>query len=334
MTNNPPCSDIEREWLEAARATLQQESNTIQQLADRMGEPLLSAARLILDHRGKVIVSGMGKSGLVGRKIVATLCGTGTPAVFLHPAEAIHGDIGVYSPGDPSILISKSGSTSELVRLAPLLRQCGSPLIALVGNLQSALARESDVVLDATVEREADPLGLAPTASAMAALAIGDALASALMTARRFSESDFAGLHPGGQLGRNLTLRVEEVMHPLERVACVAPTQNLRAVVIAMTEHPLGAACVLGADRCLLGLITEGDLRRTMTLEGDVLSLPAERVMTESPISIAPHAPLREALHRMEDRPSQISVLPVAEPESGRCLGLIRIHDIYQLNLT
>lgn len=317
--------------LQAARHTLNIEAQAIGQIAGRLDEGFARAVQLILDHPGKVIVSGMGKSGLIAQKIASTLCSTGTPAVFLHPAEAIHGDIGVYSPGDPSILLSKSGSTAELLRLVPLLRQHNSPRIAILGNTASRLAEQSDVVLDASVEREADPLGLAPTSSAMTALAMGDALASALMQARRFTPEDFATRHPGGQLGRNLTLRVADVMHRGEAVAWAAPQDTMRQVLLRMTERPLGAACVIDEGHQLLGLITEGDLRRAMMQTGDVLSFSASEIMTKTPISVDSQRSLRDALKLMEDRPSQLSVLPVVEQE--RCLGLIRIHDIYQPTL-
>jgi arabinose-5-phosphate isomerase len=231
-------------------------------------------------------------------------------------------------------LISKSGSTGELIRLVPILRQFDSPLIAIVGNLSSALAREADVVLDARVAREADPLAVVPTASTVVALALGDALAVALMHARRFTEQDFVRYHPGGQLGRNLWLHVSDVMHRGEYVAWVRAESSLREVVIAMTECPLGAACVVDDDYKLLGLITDGDVRRALQTHEDIRQLSAEAVMTKNPVAVFPGSTLKEAAHLMEDRPSQISVLPVLDPENGRCLGLIRIHDVHQAELT
>ena len=259
---------------------------------------------------------------------------TGTPAVFLHAAEAVHGDLGIYTPGDPSILISKSGSTAELLRLIPVLRQFRSPLIAIVGNLNSSMAKQADVVLDARVDREADPLNLAPTCSTMAALGLGDALAVALMMARRFTDQDFARYHPAGQLGRNLWLKVADVMHENDAVAWVKPETPLRQVIIAMSQRPLGAACVVGEDLQLLGIITDGDLRRALLTHEDIRLLHAADCMMRQPITITPEASLRDATRLMEDRPSQISVLPVVDSGSQRCLGLIRIHDIYQPELT
>lgn len=320
-------------WLAIAREVLEAEAQAILRVAERLTDSLARAVALILAHPGKVVVSGIGKSGAIAHKIAATLASTGTPAVFLHAAEAVHGDLGIYTPGDPSLLISKSGATAELLRLIPVLRRFRSPLIALVGNLNSPLAREADVVLDARVEREADTLNLAPTCSTTAALALGDALAVALMHARNFTKDDFARYHPAGQLGRNLWLTVADVMHRGEAVAWVGPETPLRQVIIAMTERPLGAACVVDEAGNLLGLITDGDLRRALITRQDIRGVKAAEIMTARPTTITPGASLKEAAQLMEDRPSQISVLPVVEPSSRRCLGLIRIHDIYQPEL-
>jgi arabinose-5-phosphate isomerase len=332
--------DQTAEWLRAARDVLEVEAQAILTASTQLNGSLTRAVQIILDashsstNGGKVVVSGMGKSGHVGQKIAATLCSTGTPAVFLHAAEATHGDLGVYSPGDPTILISKSGSTGELVRLVPILRQFHSPLIAIVGNLNSPLATEADVVLDGRVAREADPLDIVPTASAVVALALGDALAAALMVARRFTHQDYHRFHPGGQLGRNLGLRVTDVMHRGARVAWVSPETSLREVVIHMTEHPLGAACVVDGNYHLLGLITDGDVRRALQKYEDIRPLCARDVMTLQPISVTPALMLKDAASIMENRASQISVLPVCESTDGPCLGLVRIHDIYQANIT
>jgi arabinose-5-phosphate isomerase len=316
-----------KDCLAAARNALRCEADALRVAADRLGENFATAVDTILEHPGKLIVSGMGKSGLVGQKIASTLCSTGTSAVFLHPSEAVHGDLGVYSPGDVTILISKAGTTAELVRLVPILRQLSSPLIGILGNMNSPLAKAVDVVLDASVEREADPCNVAPTASAVVALALGDALASALMVARNFTLEDYARRHPGGQLGRNLLLTVRDVMHTGEKVAWVSPQHSVKDVVMAMTRHPLGAACVVDGDGCLFGLITDGDLRRALRDHDDIRLLCAREIMTSKPTSITPEVRLRDALKIMEDRPSQISVLPVVE--GNRCLGLVRIHDIY-----
>lgn len=311
-----------RETIEIARAALAR-------AAERLEGGLEAAARAILEAPGKVVVTGMGKSGLVGRKIAATLCSTGTPAVFLHPAEAIHGDLGVCAAGDATILLSKSGATEELLRLLPMLRRFNSPLIGIVGNPASPLAKEVDVLLDASVEREADPHGMVPTTSALVAMALGDALAVTLMEFRRFTPEEFGAFHPGGQIGRNLTLRVRDVMHEGQAVAWVRRESSLKEVVIAMTACALGAACVVDEDGRLEGLITDGDLRRALRMHDDIRALRAAGIMTASPTCVGTEVRLQEALRLMEDRPSQISVLPVVEPKGGRCVGLVRIHDIY-----
>jgi arabinose-5-phosphate isomerase len=318
--------------VETARHAMQIEAEAIQVASQRLNGDFSRAVELLAAHSGKIIVSGMGKSGHVAQKMAATLSSTGSPAVFLHPAEAAHGDLGVYTPGDPTILISKSGATVELLRLIPILREFHSPLIGILGNLNSTLAREADAVLDACVEREADPLDLAPTASTAVALSLGDALAAALMMVRNFRAQDFARFHPGGQLGRNLWLHVADVMHGLENVACVQRCNTLKEVVIAMTQFPLGAACVLDEQKRLAGIITDGDVRRAFQKYDDIRLLRAEQVMVSTPATIPPGASLKLAVERMEKRASQISVLPVVDAD-GTCRGLLRIHDIYQADL-
>ena len=319
--------------MEIARSVLAIESEAIAAVADKLDNSFIEAISLIIERDSKVVITGIGKSGLIGQKIAATFCSTGTPAVFLHATEAVHGDLGVYSPGDPSIIISKSGSTAELLRLIPVLRQFQSPLIGILGNISSPLARQCDIVLDATITREADQLNLAPTSSSAAALAIGDALAVTLMETRRFTDKDFARFHPGGQLGRNLYLQVSDVMHQETEVAWVGPEDTLREVIIAMTQKPLGAACVVDEDMSLAGLITDGDLRRALAAHEDIRQLRAKDIMTRKPVHVSPDTTLKDAARIMEDRPSQISVLPVLDPDSQKCLGLLRIHDIYQPEL-
>jgi arabinose-5-phosphate isomerase len=318
------------EWLIVAREALTAQAQAIEAAAARLEGSLTRAVEIILEKNGKVVVCGIGKSGQVGQKIVATLCSAGTPAVFLHPVEALHGDLGIYSPGDPTLLISKSGATAELLRLVPVLRQFDSPLIGLLGNTSSPLAREVDVVIDASVRRESDPESLVPTASSTVAMALGDALALVLMKARNFTAEDFHRFHPAGQLGRNLRLTVRDVMHDAGDFAAVQAEDSVKTVVIAMTRRPQGAACVLTAEGDLLGLITDGDLRRAFQQHDDIRKLSAADIMTRQPVTVSPDASLHEALRLMEDRPSQISVLPVVETGSDRCLGLLRIHDLYQ----
>ena len=324
-----PSEFAQQDWLAAARAVMEIESASIARAGARLnGAALIRAAEAILAHRGKVVVTGMGKSGHVARKIAATLCSTGTPAIFLHPAEAAHGDLGVYAPGDPTIVLSKNGASVELLNLAPALRHFHSTLIGILGNPAAPLAAEMDVLLDASVEREADPHNLAPTASAVTALAIGHALAIVLMRARDFTPEDFGRFHPGGQLGRNLHLSVRTAMHAAGEIAFVAPDAALRDVIIAMTRFPHGAACVVNADGSLAGLVTDGDVRRALTNHDDIRGLRAEDAMTRRPVTIGPSATLGEALELMERRPSQISALPVVD-ESGKAVGLLRLHDVF-----
>ena len=317
------------EILASGKAVLECEANSILGAVKRMDLNFVRAVETILSHKGKLLVCGVGKSGLVGQKITATLSSTGTPAVFLHACEAVHGDLGVYEPGDPTILISNSGSTVECVRLIPILKSFNSPIIALVGNIESPMGRESDIVLDVSSQGEADPLGIVPTNSTTLALAMGDALACALMKARGFSKEDFARFHPAGQLGRNLLLKVGDVMHSAKDCAVATASTSVREVVIAMTQKPLGAACVLNSENKIDGFITDGDLRRMLQTVVDLDALKCSDIMTKSPICITPDASLGKAVEVMENRKSKISVLPVVD-ESGVFLGLLRLHDIYQ----
>ncbi len=319
----------ETDWIATGRTAMEAEAEAISTAARRLDERFTRAVKLIRNHSGKIVVTGIGKSGRVAQKIVATFSSTGTPAVFLHPAEAVHGDLGVYHPEDPTLMISKSGTTTELLRLVRVLRDFRSPLIGIIGNPCSQLAQEMDVLLDASVRAEADAHNLAPTASTAVALAIGDALAIAVMQARSFTPEDFAVFHPAGQLGRNLALTVGEVMHSGDQVAWARPEDPLQQVVIRMTRCPLGAACVTDPTGALAGIITDGDLRRALQAYDDIRALCAGDVMNSRPTTIGPDARLHTALRLMEDRPSQIYVLPVVDPADGRCIGLLRLHDVY-----
>jgi len=316
-----------------AAKILRKEGQELIDAADRIPEPMARVCEIIANHPGKVVICGMGKSGLIAQKIAATLCSIGSKAVFLHAAEAVHGDLGIYAPGDPTIVISKSGATEELVRLIPILKEFNSQLIGILGNLKSPLADQMDVVLDASVSKEADPLGIVPTSSTTLTLAIGDALAAVLMSHRGFDHDDFAKLHPAGDLGRRLRLTVEKIMQPIKDVATVHLDDNLRKVVIEMTEKPQGAALVMDGDSTLLGIVTEGDLRRCLAENGDIDQLKVSEVMTENPVSVNLDAPLNDAVTLMEDRKSQISVLPVVNGDGKSCAGLLRLHDVYQTRL-
>ena len=316
-----------------AAKILRKEGQELIDAADRIPEPMARVCEIIANHPGKVVICGMGKSGLIAQKIAATLCSIGSKAVFLHAAEAVHGDLGIYAPGDPTIVISKSGATEELVRLIPILKEFNSQLIGILGNLKSPLADQMDVVLDASVSKEADPLGIVPTSSTTLTLAIGDALAAVLMSHRGFDHDDFAKLHPAGDLGRRLRLTVEKIMQPIKDVATVRLDDNLRKVVIKMTKKPQGAALVMDGDSTLLGIVTEGDLRRCLAENGDIDQLKVSEVMTENPVSVNLDAPLNDAVTLMEDRKSQISVLPVVNGDGKSCAGLLRLHDVYQTRL-
>ena len=305
-------------------------SSQLLQVSKKIDQDIQSAAELIINNSGKVVVCGLGKSGLIGQKIVATLCSTGTRSVYMHAAEAIHGDLGIYNPGDPTILISKSGNTEELVRLVPILKEFQSPLIAIVGNMDSFIAKNSDIVLNGTVEKEIDPLGVVPTTSSLVALAIGDALASVLMVQRGIDKKDFARNHPGGELGKQLALKVESVMHPLNAVAQIDKNDSISSCASKMTKKPLGAALHLDNDR-LKGIVTEGDLRKSIASTSD-LSNSILDFINNNPISINPSISILDAMKVMEDRHSQISCLPVIDSD-GKCLGLVTLHDLYQTKL-
>jgi arabinose-5-phosphate isomerase len=328
MQPKPSNSELEK----IGKAVFSQASQALQIAQGRIDQNFVEAVLTLFEHTGKVVITGIGKSGIIGKKIASTFCSTGIPTVFMHANEALHGDLGIYHAGDPTILISKSGATAELLRLIPLLKQLQSPLIALLGNVHSPIAQLSDIVLDASVAQEADPLGLVPTTSSLAALAFGDALACALIHLRQFNSEDFAKFHPAGQLGRNLLLKVSDVMHDSSKIACVRRHTPFRNILIDMTRKPYGAACVIDEQNRLIGLITDGDIRRALQEQVEISALDAQAIMTQSPVSVSPEASIGEAIRLMEDRPefNQLSELPVIDSNSRILKGLIRIHDAYQ----
>ena len=315
-----------------AASILRTEANELLQAADRASESIVDAAKLIDNQNGKVMICGLGKSGLIAQKIAATFCSIGRKAVFLHAVDALHGDLGIFEAGDPTIVISKSGSTEEILRLIPILKEFESPLIGIIGNMNSVIINDLDITLDASVDNEADPLGIVPTSSTTLTLSIGDALAGVLMSIKGFNKNDFARYHPSGSLGKRLIFTVENIMQHFSDVAVVNIKDKLRKVVIAMTEKPNGAD-IVKCENDEFGLITDGDLRRCLAAGEDIDLLDAEKIMTTNPVSITSNSSVDNALKLMEDRRSQISVLPVVSEENGECLGLIRLHDIYQTRL-
>ncbi len=310
----------------AARA-LEIEAAAINDLIGRLDGRFDRAVELILACQGKVVVTGMGKSGLVGQKIASTLASTGTPAFFLHPAEGVHGDIGVLHRSDVALAISYSGETDEVVRLLPLLRRLGLPLIAMTGRPGSTLGRGADVVLDCSVRQEACPFNLAPTASTTATVALGDALAMALIERRGFKAEDFALLHPGGALGRRLLLKVGDLMRTGDAVPRVAPGTLMRDVLFEISSKMAGITGVVDDGGRLVGVITDGDLRRALQAHGDgLLSRRAEEVMTRQPKRIERDALAAQALRMMEGKITSLFVFE--RPEDQVPIGLIHIHDL------
>jgi arabinose-5-phosphate isomerase len=317
------------EALVAAEAVLAGEETVIRNLRQTTRQPLEKILEILLPHEGHVIVVGMGKSGYIAQKIAATLTSTGTRAVFLHPAEAVHGDLGIYGEGDPSIIFSKSGTSEEILRLIPILKQFRSKIIAITANIHSELARNADVTVDIGLHTEHDPIGIVPTTSAVASLAVGDAIVCALMKAKNFTKRDFATIHPAGQIGRNLLLLVGDMMTPLGEVACLSGRETLREVVIAMTEKPLGGALILGENDRLGGIITDGDIRRALKIDRSIDQIFANDIMTTTPRTVMASAYLGEALSIMESGNSSIYVLPVVD-ECHCAVGLLRLHDAYK----
>jgi arabinose-5-phosphate isomerase len=316
--------------LDTARRVLKIEAQAINEVLARLDATFDKAVDVLFACKGRVVVTGMGKSGLIGRKISATLSSTGTPSFFLHPADALHGDLGMLARGDSLLAASYSGETEEIIQLLEALKRLEAPLVTLTGRIQSTLAKASDVVLDVSVREEACSLNLAPTASTTVAMAVGDALAVSLLERRGFQPNDFAELHPAGRLGRKL-LRVENKMHAGEALPRVAPDTPMPNVIHEMSSKGLGMTTVLERDGRLAGIVTDGDLRRLMEKHhGATLEMNAGAAMTRNPQTIGPHVLASEALNQMEKR--KITSVVVVD-ESQKVLGVVHLHDLWTLEL-
>ncbi len=322
---------LEKDIIEIGRRVIRIEASAVAELEKRIDENFSRVVNLILNSSGRVIITGMGKSGIIARKIVATLNSTGTPSLYLHPVDAIHGDLGVVRKEDIVICISKSGDTVEILRLIPIFKQIGVPIISMVGNVNSQLARLSDYVLNVSVKEEACPYNLAPTASTTAALAMGDALAIALLEKRNFTKENFALFHPGGNLGKRLLLKVEELMVTGKEVPIVSISTPMKETIIEMTSKRLGATCVVDDKGKLVGIITDGDLRRLLQRTENVFALTAGEVMTKNPKVIRKDALAVTALQQMETY--NITQLVVIDEERNP-IGMIHIHDLVKAGLS
>ncbi|MHB1828024.1 MAG: KpsF/GutQ family sugar-phosphate isomerase [Steroidobacteraceae bacterium] len=322
-----PADAADQGLLSAARRALAIEARAVEALLARLDGRFAAACRLCLECQGRVVVTGIGKSGHVARKIAATLASTGSPAFFLHPAEASHGDLGMITRADLVLALSNSGETPEVLLLLPHLTRLAVPLIAMVGKSDSTLGRSATVVLDVSVPEEACPLNLAPTASTTAALAMGDALAVAVLEARGFTELDFARSHPGGTLGRQLLLRVEQLMRTGPAAPVVRPEATLAEGLLEMSRKGLGMTVITGADDVVIGVFTDGDLRRALDRQIDIHRVTMREVMTAPCKTIGPQELAAEAVHRMELY--RITALPVADA-AGRLVGALNVHDLFR----
>jgi arabinose-5-phosphate isomerase len=312
-----------------ARKVLQTEAAAILALVDRLDGAFERAVALLLECRGRVIVTGIGKSGIICQKIAATFASTGTPAHFLHPAEAVHGDLGVLQSDDVVLALSYSGETDEILRLLETIKRLGARLIAITGDCQSSLGKAANVTLDCRVSEEACPLNLVPTASTTAALALGDALAMTLLVAKGFKQEDFASLHPGGKLGKRL-MRVEQLMHGGEQTPVVQVDTSMPDVIYEMSRKGLGMSCVVDDANHLVGIITDGDLRRHMSNATNILSRRASEVMTRRPVTVSPETLATEALHVLEQR--KITSIVVVD-SANVVQGVVHLHDLWRTEM-
>ena len=314
--------------LEHAQEVLRMEAEAILELVPRIDENFAAAVNLILECQGRTVITGMGKSGLIGRKMAATLASTGTPSFYLHPAEGIHGDLGMVTASDVVIALSNSGETGEVLNILPSLRRIGAKIIAMVGNANSTLGKNADVILDVGVSKEACPLGLAPTSSTTAALSYVDALALALLKKHNFTASQFAIFHPGGSLGRKLLLTVGNIMHKGDENPTVLADTTVQDALFVITDKGLGAVSVVDADGVMQGVLTDGDIRRGLSKGVDFLQRPVRELMTANPKTITEDKIAAQALHLMEsNKPKPITVLPVLDKER-KVIGLLHMTDL------
>jgi arabinose-5-phosphate isomerase len=317
--------------IEKGKEVVRIEAEAVRALESKINGAFAGAVDLIAGINGRVVITGMGKSGLIARKIVATMNSTGTPAIYMHPSDAVHGDLGMVRPEDVTICISKSGDTGEILQLVPMLKRIGVPIISIIGNKVSKLGRESDFVLDATVEQEACPYDLAPTASTTAALVIGDALAIALLERKNFTQEEFAMFHPGGNLGKRLLMRVEELMVKGKDIPKVTESASLRETILVMTSGRLGAACVVDSTGKLVGIITDGDLRRLLQKDIDFSQLVADDVMTRNPKFVKHNTLAVAALEVVEK--FNITQLIIVD-DSHKPVGMVHLHELVKAGLS
>ena len=326
MTEEHALASEDRDKLVSlGQAVIKTEAQAVSDLLPRIDDNFARACNYMLHCKGRIVVTGMGKSGHIGNKIAATLASTGSPAFFVHPGEASHGDLGMITAQDVVLAMSNSGETGELVTIVPILKRLGVPLISMTGNQNSTLATEADVALDISVAKEACPLGLAPTASTTATLAMGDALAVALLEARDFTEEDFARSHPGGSLGRRLLIHVSDIMHSGDQIPSVRPDASLTEALMEMTDKTLGMTAITDDDGILLGIFTDGDLRRALDQQVDIRNSGVKDVMHEKCIRISAGILAAEALQMMQEK--KINALLVVD-ENNKLVGALNMHDM------
>ena len=311
--------------IKSAKELFDSEIRELERVRDKIDENIEDVVALILNSKGKVVITGIGKSGLIGKKIASTLASTGTHAIFMNSAEGLHGDLGMISPEDVVIAISNSGNSEEVLSLLPSIKRIGASLVAMTGNKNSPLGREAKYILNIGIEKEGCPLNLAPMASATSTLVMGDALAAILIKMRNFKPENFAVYHPGGTLGRRLLMKVKDVMHKEDELPLVQKDSSVDEIILAMTKKRLGAVCVMDGEK-MTGIITEGDLRRALAHKEKFFSLKAEDIMTKNFTEVEENIMAIEALDVMENRESQISVLPVMR--DGELVGIVRVHDL------